>query len=187
MYGNDPNDASGIRRVLLAEHSSGKPEMMASAAFPDLRQEEVKQFINMEASNVFCVKKGGMKHQAIADAKITCQRLVELADVHGTKLRVWGCGGGMDRIVQISSLDGFVQPDNMRPLNHGPSPLAEWKSLGIRPSHTVTNNRCKSINLTSSANGTGTYRVEIWRNNAYVTHFFLGVYPHPGSLSWGAV
>ena len=93
----------------------------------------------------------------------------------------------MDRIVQISSLDGFVQPDNMRPLNHGPSPLAEWKSLGIRPSHTVTNNRCKSINLTSSANGTGTYRVEIWRNNAYVTHFFLGVYPHPGSLSWGAV
>lgn len=59
----------------------------------------------------------------IADAKTTCKKLVALADKHGTDLRIWGCGGGMDRIVQISSLTDFIQADNMRPLN-GPKTLS---------------------------------------------------------------
>ena len=43
------------------------------------------------------------------------------------------------------------------------------------------------MNLTSSANGTGTYRAELWRGGQRVCSFMFGVYPHPGSLSWGAV
>ena len=34
VFGNDPNDGSGIRSVLLAEHSRGKPERMLRNAFP---------------------------------------------------------------------------------------------------------------------------------------------------------
>ena len=172
--------------MLLAEHSRGKPEAMARAAFPHLSDEEVAAFVEMDASNVFRLKKGGKKDEAIADAKTTCKKLIELADEHGSDLRIWGCGGGMDRIVQISSLTGFVQVDNMRPLNGSNTP-AFWKSLGLRPSPTMSGATCNSINLLSSFNGTGTYRVEIWRNGECETHFFLGVYPHPGSMSWGAV
>ena len=56
------------------------------------------------------------KDEAIADAKTACKKLIALADEHGSNLRVWGCGGGMDPIVQISSRTGFVQADNMRPI-----------------------------------------------------------------------
>ena len=87
--------------------------------------------------------------------------------------------------MQISSLTGFVQTNNMRPVT-SMYPRSSWVSLGICPSLSVKA-RCGSINLTSSANGTGTYRCEIWRNKACVAHFFLGVYPHPGGMSWGAV
>ena len=34
VFGNDPNDARGIRSVLLAGHSRGKPEELARVAFP---------------------------------------------------------------------------------------------------------------------------------------------------------
>ena len=47
--------------------------------------------------------------------------------------------------------------------------------------------QCNSINLVSVANGTATYRAELWRNKQLVTHFYIGVYPHPGCHSWGAV
>ena len=106
VFGNDPNDASGIRSVLLAEHSRGKPEAMVRAAFPHLSDEdgEVASFVEMDASNVFRHKKGGGKDDAIADAKTTCKKLIELADKHGTNLRELGlmCNVGlspMDSIV----------------------------------------------------------------------------------------
>ena len=92
----------------------------------------------------------------------------------------------MDRIVQISSLTGFVQADNMRPLHFHYTLRRKWEELGIRSSDS-TAKYVGSLNLTSSANGTGTYRAEIWRNGTCTTHFFLGLYPHPGSMSWGAV
>ena len=60
MFGNDPSDASGIRSVLLAEHSRGKPEVMVRAAFPHLSDGEVASFVKMGASNVFRFKKGGL-------------------------------------------------------------------------------------------------------------------------------
>jgi hypothetical protein len=79
----------------------------------------------------------------------------------------------MDPIVQISSRTGFVQADNMRPITF-PNKLSGWAELSIRPSVTIApDGRSGSINLTSSANGTGTYRVEIWRNDACVTHTLL--------------
>ena len=43
------------------------------------------------------------------------------------------------------------------------------------------------MSLDSSADGTGVYRTELWRDGELVCHFFIGVYPHPGSLSWGSV
>lgn len=63
VFGNDPNDAAGIRSVLLAEHSRGKPEAMVRAAFSHLSDEdgEVASFVQMDASNVFRNKKGGKK------------------------------------------------------------------------------------------------------------------------------
>jgi hypothetical protein len=45
--------------------------------------------------------------------------------------------------------------------------------------------RCASINLDSSSDGTGTYKVEIYQEGLLKTHFFLGVFPHPGSTGWG--
>ena len=61
VFGNDPNDATGIRSVLEAEHSAGKPEMMVSAAFPHLTTVQVRhQFIRMAAFDVFTKKKEGI-------------------------------------------------------------------------------------------------------------------------------
>ena len=47
--------------------------------------------------------------------------------------------------------------------------------------------QCNSINLVSVANGTATYRAELWHGGQLVTHFYIGNYPHPGSQSWGDV
>ena len=186
VFGNDPNDAAGARSVLLAEHSRGKPEMMVSAAFPFLTPVQVRKFIDMEAFNVFKNKHGGTVKQAKADAWDTCRRLVELAEIHGSQLRVWGCGGGMDRLVQISTTTGFIEPDKMRPLNHMSRQAGEHQALGIRH-HQLTDGRYGTLNMSSTSDGTGTYKVEILRKGAVTTTFFLGVYPHPGSMSWGSV
>lgn len=37
----------------------------------------------------------------------------------------------------------------------------------------------------SGPDGTGTYKVEIYQEGLLKTHFFLGVFPHPGSTGWG--
>jgi hypothetical protein len=197
VFGNDPNDAHGIRSVLLAEHSRGKPEIMLSSAFPFLTSPRITALVNMPASNVFCQKKGGARLEAVADAWSTVESLIELADEYEEDLRVWGCGGGMDRIVQISTAPDYpyLNPDLMMPLNASAKPT-DWDKRGIRKAldwkrQTVewkVKGRCSSINLDETADGTGTYRVvEIYRSDQMVTHFFLGVYPHPGSQSWGAV
>ena len=186
VFGNDTDEGKIIKSVLSAPHSRRKPEKMLQAAFPGLSVPQITQLVDMPCFDVFCHKKGGLMEYAIADAKKACRKLIELADEHGSALRVWGCGGAMDRIVQISSLTGFVQADNMRPLSGARKPSA-WAELGIRSSECVSGGKASSINLTSSSDGTGTYRFEIWRNDECATHFFLGVYPHPGCLSWGAV
>ena len=187
VFGNDTDEGKIIKSVLAASHSRRKPEQMLKDAFPFLDESEITRLVRMPCFDVFRHKKGGPKNDAIADVKKACRKLIELADEHGTNLRVWGCGGASDRLVQLSSLNGNVQPDNMRPLTAACAP-STWQKLGICPSDTIhPDGRCSSINLASSSKGTGTYRVEIWRNSACVTHFFLGVYPHPGSMSWGDV
>jgi hypothetical protein len=186
VFGNDPNDAAGARSVLLAEHSRGKPEMMVGAAFPFLTPVQVRKFIDMEAFNVFKRKRGGTIKQAKADAWDACRRLVELAEIHGSQLRVWGCGGGMDRLVQISTTTGFIEPDKMRPLDNKSRQACEYQALGIRH-HQLANGGYSTLNMSSTSDGTGTYKVEILRKGAVTTTFFLGVYPHPGSMSWGSV
>ena len=186
VFGNDPNDAAGARSVLLAAHSRGKPEMMVSAAFPFLTPVQVRKFIDMEAFDIFKNKKGGKNKQAKADAWDASRRLVELAEIHGSQLVVWGCGGGMDRLVQISTTTGFIEPDKMRPLNHKSRQAGEHQALGIRH-HQLADGRYGTLNMSSTSDGTGTYKVEILRKGAVTTTFFLGVYPHPGSMSWGSV
>ena len=186
VFGNDPNDAAGARSVLLADHSRGKVEMMVSAAFPFLTPVQVRKFIDMEAFDIFKNKKGGTVVQAKADAWDACRRLVELAEIHGSQLRVYGCGGGMDRLVQISTTTGFIEPDKMRPLDHKSRQAGEHQALGIRH-HQLADGRYSTLNLSSTSDGTGTYKVEILRKGAVTTTFFLGVYPHPGSMSWGSV
>ena len=187
VFGNDTDEGKIIKSVLAASHSRRKPEQMLKDAFPFLDESEITRLVRMPCFDVFRHKKGGSKDEAIADVKKAYRKLIELADEHGTNLRVWGCGGASDRLVQLSSLNGNVQPDNMRPLTAACAP-STWQKLGICPSDTIhPDGRCSSINLASSSKGTGTYRVEIWRNSACVTHFFLGVYPHPGSMSWGDV
>ena len=131
MEGNDPEDLRGVKSVLQAAHSSGKVEAMVANAFPELDQESIREFIQMPAGNIFQNKKGGKKQEAIDDAWRYHERVVALADEHGEKLRVWCCGGGGDRIVQISMLKGWVDPEKMRPL-HGSATPAVWDSLGIR-------------------------------------------------------
>ena len=75
--------------------------------------------------------------KSIEDAKVACRRLVELAEIHGSNLRVWGCGGGMDQLVQISTPTGFIEPvDHMRPLNSR-STVNRDKQVNTRPA-TVT-------------------------------------------------
>ena len=160
--------------------------MMVSAAFPFLTPVQVRKFIDMEAFNVFKEKKGGTIKQAKADAWDACRRLVELAEIHGSQLRVWGCGGGMDRLVQISTTTGFIEPDKMRPLDHKSRQAGEHQALGIRH-HQLADGRYGTLNMSSTSDGTGTYKVEILRKGAVTTTFFLGVYPHPGSMSWGSV
>ena len=159
--------------------------MMVSAAFPFLTPVQVRKFIDMEAYNVFKEKKGGTIKQAKADAWDACRRLVELAEIHGSQLRVYGCGGGMDRLVQISTTTGFIEPDKMRPLTYIAN-QAVFTALGIRH-HQRADGRFGTLNLSSTSDGTGTYKVEILRKGAVTTTFFLGVYPHPGSMSWGSV
>ena len=189
VFANDPNDASGVRSVFLAEHSLGKADLMLEAAYPFLTLSRRTSLVNMPAFNVFRFKKGGGKDDAIADARTACQKIIELADKHGSALRVWGTGGGVDRIIQSSTLTGFVNPDNVRPLSFPMRP-EQWEELGVRPSlnPNVDKQGCKkSINLSSVANATATYRAEIWRSGQLVTHFYIGNYPHPGSQSWGNV
>jgi hypothetical protein len=72
----------------------------------------------------------------------------------------------------------------MRPANFSLTP-ATWEELGIRASPTTSAKSCASVNLDSSSDGTGTYRVEIYEEGVFKTHFFLGVFPHPGSTGWG--
>ena len=67
------------------------------------------------------------------------------------------------------------------------SASARRPSLWEQQSAASKTSQCGSVNLTSSANGTGTYRAELWRGGQRVCSFMFGVYPHPGSLSWGAV
>ena len=160
--------------------------MMVSAAFPFLTPVQVRKFIaDMEAFDIFKNKKGGTVVQAKADAWDACRRLVELAEIHGSQLVVWGCGGGMDRLVQISTTTGFIEPDKMRPLSYSAN-QAVFQALGIRH-HQLADGSSGTLNLSSSSDGTGTYKVEILRKGAVTTTFFLGVYPHPGSMSWGSV
>ena len=159
--------------------------MMVSAAFPFLTPVQVRKFIDMEAYDIFKNKKGGTVEQAKADAWDACRRLVELAEIHGSQLVVWGCGGGMDRLVQISTTTGFIEPDKMRSLRY-PAHQAVFQALGIRH-HQLADGRYGTLNLSSTSDGTGTYKVEILRKGAVTTTFFLGVYPHPGSMSWGSV
>ena len=91
----------------------------------------------------------------------------------------------MDRLVQISTTTGFIEPDKMRPLSYIAN-QAVFPALGIRH-HQVASGRCSTLNMSSTSDGTGTYKVEILRKGAVTTTFFLGVYPHPGSMSWGSV
>jgi len=158
---------------------------MVSAAFPFLTPVQVRKFIDMEAFDVFEKVNGGTIEQSKADAKVACRRLVALAEMHGSSLRVWGCGGGMDRLVQISTTTGFIEPDKMRPLSYIAN-QAVFPALGIRH-HQVASGRYSTLNMSSTSDGTGTYKVEILRKGAVTTTFFLGVYPHPGSMSWGSV
>ena len=94
---------------------------------------------------------------------------------------------GTDRMVQCSLKTGTFDHRKMRPAKL-PAKPETWDALGFRKSPTVQpDGRVNSVNLSSSADGTGTYRVEIYRAGSKVTHFFLGVFPHPGSQSWGDV
>ena len=81
----------------------------------------------------------------------------------------------------------------MRPLNGSEKPekydalgwrkTLDWETQILRKSSGF----CKSINLASSANGKGTYRAELWRGGQLVHTFMIGIFPHPGSQSWGDV
>ena len=193
VFGNDPVDAAGIRSVLLAHHSRGKPERMIANAFPALCESRRNALVSMEAFNVWRVKGGGKKDPAIEDAFTTCQTLIELADEHGPDLRIWGAGRGFDRIIQCSMKTGWVNPDNMRPSTFNAKPN-EWDRLGLRKTpdwepmvERTAKGQCTSICLSSMSNGTATYRAELWRGGQLVTHFYVGNYPHPGSQSWGDV
>jgi hypothetical protein len=75
----------------------------------------------------------------------------------------------------------------MRPINY-PAHQAVFQALGIRH-HQINDGRGRysTLNMSSTSDGTGTYKVEILRKGAVTTTFFLGVYPHPGSMSWGSV
>jgi hypothetical protein len=40
---------------------------------------------------------------------------IKLGIEHGTNLRIWGCGMGMDRMVQCSMKTGWFDAERMRP------------------------------------------------------------------------
>ena len=90
--------------------------------------------------------------------------------------------------------NGFINPNNIRPLKSNQRPEV-WDALGMRKTldwenqvaSDYNNGRCQAINLASSANGTGTYRAELWRGGKLVHTFMIGIFPHPGSQSWGDV
>ena len=107
---------------------------------------------------------------------------------------IWGSGAGSDRLfAQSSMLSGWVNHSNVRPINFTARP-AEWDRLGIRKTidwqDMIERNwcgQCTAIKLASSSNGTGTYGAELWRGGQLVHTFMIGIYPHPGSQSWGDV
>lgn len=187
VWGNDPIDGSGGgRSVLTAQHSSGKPEMFVCKAFPSWSADQCASWIRgMPGANVWRAKAGGLKDECIADARIAAREIIKAGMEHGPNLRVWGCGMGMDRMVQCSTKTGWFQAENMRPAAFSLTP-AHWQEIGIRASPTMNKDgRCCSINLDSSSDGTATYQVEIYDKGVFKTHFFLGVFPHPGSTGWG--
>ena len=201
VYGCDNKDAKGIENVLLAEHSDGKAQEMVRHAFPELSEPQVSAFVDMDAYDVWDKKSGGSKADCVADMWTTKEEIEALAEEHGEGLRVWFCGRGGDRLVQSSMLDGWVNPTRTRPTTYNELP-AKWDELGIRKSpnweaqvaaHKVKDPtqpsrwRCNSVCLPSTASGRATYRAELWRGDHFVTHFYIGIYPHPASLSWSDV
>ena len=210
VCGNDPIDGAGIRNVLLAAHSRGVADRMLKNAFAFLTSTEVINLIqHMECFDVFSRKNGGKKAEAIADARSATRLLIEYVegyydedgewvDGFGDNTILWGSGGGADRVfVQSSMQTGWVEPLHVRPLNFMAKP-SEWDRIGVLKTldwiEMELRNRANrvegpvnSINLLSSDNGTGTYLVELWRHGQLKHSFMLGIYPHPGSLSWGSV
>ena len=192
-YGNDPDDLKGLS-VLLAAHSTSKTHLIVKKAFPMLEPGDVNEFVSMPHGDVFAIKKGGGKWDAGGDAQIAVDDIIQtILEEEGDA--VWFSGGGGDRIVQSSSLTDFVNTRNIRPLTFRLRP-ADWEDLGVRPSPNPSVDqwgRKSSVNLSSSSDGTGTYRAELWRRgqageeDTFVKAFMIGVFPHPGSLSWGAV
>ena len=97
--------------------------------------------------------------------------------------------------------DSWVTPTRTRPTTYPMTP-DDWDELRIRKTPNWSEQveakkeakptqpsqwTCNSVCLSSTANGTGTYRAELWRGGKFITHFYIGIYPHPGSLSWGDV
>ena len=60
-------------------------------------------------------KKGGLKDACIANARVAARDIIKLGIEHGTNLRIWGCGMGMDRMVQCSMKTGWFDAERMRP------------------------------------------------------------------------
>jgi hypothetical protein len=136
IWGNDPIDARGASSVLTAQHStgSGKPELFVCKAFPSWSADECASWIrDMPGSDVWRAKKGGLKDACIADARIAAREIIEAGIEHGADLRIWGCGMGMDRMVQCSMKTGWFEAEHMRLATSCLTP-AQWQELGIRAS-----------------------------------------------------
>ena len=215
VIANDPNDRTGVLTVWKAAHSRGVPIRMLAHAFPRMPSASAESLVEMDATDVFRVKSGGQKGKAIEDAYSTGLKIVDFVEEHGNNSVIWGSGGGMDRIIQCCSRSGWFNPENMRPLTFVQLP-ERWDECGIRKTleweemarrHIersggyVSQGRVTSIQLSEHDNGTGTYLAEIWRGGRMVQRngelvceggrlvhtFMIGVYPHPGSQSWGSV
>ena len=207
VFPNDPHDRTGVMGVWQAGHSRGKGERMLASAFPILSTSQKIAMLQMPCFDVFRFKKGGTKSAARDDAWAMIGKVIEYVEGHydddsewvagcGDDAVFWGCGGAADRLFAQCSMapgaDGFINPDNMRPLNGAEKPET-YDALGLRKTldweAQVLNQKgfCKSINLASSANGRGTYRAELWRDGQLVHTFMIGIFPHPGSQSWGDV
>ena len=208
VFPNDPHDRTGVLGVWQAGHSRGKGERMLASAFPTLSTSQKIDMLQMPCFDVFRRKKGGKKAEACEDAWSMMDKVIEYVEgAHdddgewvagcGDDAVLWGCGGAADRLFAQCSMapgaDGFINPDNMRPLNGQETPekydalgwrkTLDWESQILRGS----GRQCCSINLASSANGKGTYRAELWRGGQLVHTFMIGIFPHPGSQSWGDV